>query len=107
MRLQYDVPQWAYFKRCAALAKYAPPDFAVDTGAWHPCVSIDSWPAGARYDLIMQLVPDHDRVRAELDARGMHDTLIVGGLNVGFGHHIERLRMQAGADHVVINNRDC
>jgi len=78
-------------------------------GPWHPCLpnSTKEWPDDIRYDLILQLVPVHDQVRALLAKKGQEDTIIVGGLNVGYGHHEERLRMSQGADHTVINNRDC
>jgi len=108
IRCQYDCENWAYFKRCRALQKHAPDDFQVDIGAWHPCKTIDEWPEGVRYDLVLQLVPDCPRVREQLDARGMQDTIIVAGLNVGYGHHTERLRMCSDkSDHIVVNNRDC
>ena len=56
----------------------------------------------------MQLVPDHANLRKQLDKTGRTETLIVGGINVGYEHHAERSpTYQAGADHVVINNRDC
>ena len=29
VRLQYDVPGWAYYRRCAALQKHAPADHVV------------------------------------------------------------------------------
>ena len=108
VRLHYDVPQWAYFRRCAAIQKYAPPDFQVDVGAWHPCVTIEEWPAETYYDLVLQLVPDHLRLKAMLLGRGHGSTIVVGGLNVGYGHHKERLRMcSTGVNHIVSNNRDC
>jgi glycosyltransferase involved in cell wall biosynthesis len=108
VRLHYDVPQWAYHRRVAALAKHAPNDFQVETGAWHPLVSKDAWPTKGRYDLVMQLVPDHANLRKLLAERKQEDTVIVGGLNVGYGHHEERLKMcRTGADHIVVNNRDC
>lgn len=108
VRLQYDVLQWAYYKRCSALQKHTPPDFQVDIGAWHPCVMVDPWPEGVRYDLVLQLVPDHTNLRKQLVRIGQPDTIIVAGLNVGYGHHEERLRMCNGdADHIVVNNRDC
>lgn len=108
VRLNYDVPQWAYHRRCAAIAKHAPDDFQVETGAWHPCVTRDIWPESQRYDLILQVVPDHANLRKLLDDRGHRATVIVGGLNVGYGHHAERLRMcRTGADHIVVNNLDC
>lgn len=109
IRLNYDVPQWAYYRRCAGIAKHAPENFQVDTGAWHPCHGMASWPGDIEYDLIMSLVPDDEStLRKALKERGQEDTVIVGGLNVGYGHHKERLRMcQTGADHIVVNNRDC
>lgn len=108
VRLQYDVKQWAYFKRCSALQKHAPRDFVVDIGAWHPCVNVDPWLDGVQYDLILQLVPDHANLRKHLAKIGQPKTLIVAGLNVGYGHHEERLRMcSTDADHIVVNNRDC
>jgi glycosyltransferase involved in cell wall biosynthesis len=108
VRLNFDVLHWAYYRRCAAIQKYAPPDFHVDMGAWHVGPARETWPATTRYDLVLQLVPDHDRLRAFLDEQGRHDTIIVGGLNVGYGHHKERFRMcKTGAGHIVSNNRDC
>jgi glycosyltransferase involved in cell wall biosynthesis len=109
VRLQYNVPGWAYYKRCIALQKYAPPDFDVSIGAWHPCDKIDQWPDdGKKWDLVLQLVPDHPAVRAKLDEHGMQDTLLVAGLNVGHGHHEERLRMCSEAtDHIIVNNLAC
>ena len=108
VRLNYDVPHWAYYRRCEAIRKYAPPDFHVDMGAWHVGPARETWPATTRYDLVLQLVPDHVRLRAFLDEQGHQDTLVVGGLNVGYGHHKERLRMcSTGVDHIVSNNRDC
>jgi hypothetical protein len=57
----------------------------------------------------MNLVPDDQQtLRKHLAARGEPDTVLVGGLNVGYGNHKERLRMgQQGMDHIVVNNRDC
>ncbi len=108
VRLHYDVKQWAYYRRCEAIQKHAPPDFQIDMGAWHPLVMIEQWPAETYYDLVLQLVPDHVRLRAFLDERGHFNTIVVGGLNVGYGHHQERLRMcSTGVDHIVSNNRDC
>jgi len=108
IRLHYDVPQWAYYRRCHAIKKHAPPDFQVDMGEWHPCVRREQWPAEKRYDLILQLVPDREHLRKHLDKVGHHETVVVGGLNVGYGHHTERLRMcRDYADHIVVNNRDC
>ncbi len=109
IRLNYDVPQWAYYRRCAGIAKHAPENFQVDIGAWHPCVGMVTWPEDTKYDLILSLVPDDNQtLRKALAERGQSKTIIVGGLNVGYGHHEERLRMcRTGADHIVVNNRDC
>ena len=107
IRLIYDVPGWAYHRRCEAIAKHAPSDFRVDLCGWFG-PDRNEWPADRKYDLILQLVPDHANLRKMLDSRGQHDTIVVGGLNVGYGHHVERLRMcRTGADHIVVNNRDC
>jgi len=51
-------------------------------------------------------VPDHEAVRQCLDERGLHETVLVGGLNVGWGHHEKRLKMCQAADHIVVNNED-
>jgi glycosyltransferase involved in cell wall biosynthesis len=108
IRLHYDRHGWAYHRRCTALTRFKPDDFEVDMGAWHPCIGIDDWPHGIRYDLVLQLVPDLKNLAALMESRGNRDAVLVGGLNVGFGHHQERLRMcRTGADHIVINNKDC
>lgn len=108
IRLNYDVPQWCYFRRCEAIARYAPDDFRVDLGRWHPCIEKQRWDAALKYDLILNLVPDdHQTLRKHLADRGDTETVLVGGLNVGWGNHKERLRMcQTGMDHIVANNRD-
>jgi glycosyltransferase involved in cell wall biosynthesis len=106
IRLIYDVPGWAYWRRCQGIAKYAPDDFTVDVGRGFPGIDEDAWPAGG-YDLILNLMPDQSSLRETLRRR-LDNPIIVGGLNVGYGHHEERLRMcQSGADHIVVNNRDC
>lgn len=109
IRLNYDVPQWCYFRRCEAIARYAPNDFRVDLGRWHPCIEKQRWDAALKYDLILNLVPDdHQTLRKHLIERGDTETVLVGGLNVGWGNHKERLRMgRQGMDHLVVNNRDC
>lgn len=106
VRLQYARPYWAYYRRCQGIARYAPPDFKVDMGAWHPCAGRDDWPEDAQYDLVFQLVPDHEALRRFLEDRGQSDTLILAGLNVGWGHHEKRLEMCRAADHIVVNNYD-
>ena len=107
VRLQHDGNGWAYSKRCLALQKYAPDDFDVSIGAWHIGPNKDPWP-DERWDLVLQLVPDHPNVRAALDARGMTDTILVAGLNVGYAHSRERLRMCSDqTDHIVVNNYGC
>jgi glycosyltransferase involved in cell wall biosynthesis len=106
IRLNYDVPHWAYYRRCKAIQRNAPDDFDVDIGAWHGMANRDVWLK--KYDLILQLVPDHQNLRTFLNRMGHRDTVIVGGLNVGWGHHVERLRMcSTGVSHIVVNNRDC
>ena len=76
--------------------------------SWHPGHTRHSLPSATAYDAILMLPPDHANLRKILAARGQQQTIIVGGLNVGYGHHKERLRMcRTGADHIVINNRDC
>lgn len=109
IRLNYDKPRWAYHRRCKAIQKYAPDGWTVDIGPWHPNLFPDMWDEATRYDLIMSLVPDvQQRMRQELAKRGEMNTVLVGGLNVGYGNHRERLRMSStGADHIVVNNRDC
>ena len=109
IRLNYDVPGWAYHRRCEGIAKYAPANFRVDLGQWFPSGAMAALPDDTRYDLVMSLAPDdRQTLRRELAKRGQSNTVIVGGLNVGYGHHTERLRMcQTGADHIVVNNRDC
>jgi glycosyltransferase involved in cell wall biosynthesis len=109
VRLNYDKPRWAYYRRCRAIQKYAPAGWEVDIGPWHPNLFPEMWDESTRYDLIMSLVPDvQQRMRQELAKRGETETVLVGGLNVGYGNHRERLRMsKTGADHIVVNNRDC
>jgi glycosyltransferase involved in cell wall biosynthesis len=104
IRLIYDVPGWAYYRRCHGVAKHAPDDFQVDIGRGFPRIDESDWRG---YDLILNLMPDQAALRAVLDRRE-ESPVIVGGLNVGYGHHQERLRMcQSGADHIVVNNRYC
>lgn len=105
IRLHYSHEDWAYHRRCVALQKYAPDDFEVDIAQWHPGLRREPLPAES-YDLILNLVPDHLALRATLQAAGHDRSLIVGGLNVGWGHHAERLEMCRDADHIVVNNRD-
>ncbi len=107
--LNYDVPGWAYHRRCAGIAKHAPENFQVDLGQWFPTGGMAALPDETRYDLVMSLAPDdRQSLRRELAKRGQANTIIVGGLNVGYGHHAERLRMcRTGADHIVVNSRDC
>lgn len=85
-----------------AIQKYKPDDFEVDVGIWHPSKLCQLWNPREQYDLILQLVPDHKKLRRYL----VDDTLIVGGLNVGYGRHAERLMLCRNADHTVINNRE-
>jgi hypothetical protein len=103
VRLQHGGKGWAYWRRCEALKKYAPGDFHVDVGQWHPCTGIDPWPDGAEYDLVLQLVPDIADVRWNAGDR----TVIVGSLNVGYEHIGNRLNLLRAADHIVVNNRAC
>ncbi len=103
VRINYDVPGWAYHSRGLAIQKYAPADFDVELASWfrNPDHS-------KPYDLVFQLPPAHAALRKQLDAAGYRKTLVLGGLNVGYGHHEERLRMCSQAtDHIVVNNRDC
>lgn len=105
IRLHYSHADWAYHRRCVALQKYASDDFEVDIAPWHPGLKREPLPAEP-YDLILNLVPDHVVLRESLKRAGHERTLIVGGLNVGWGHHAERLEMCQYADYVVVNNRD-
>lgn len=105
LRLQHGGVGWAYWRRCMALQKYAPPDFQGDVGQWHPCTRIDPWPDDTTYDLVLQLVPDIHGLKQRLMQRG-ETAIVVAGLNVGWGHHSERLKMACDADHIVVNNRD-
>lgn len=108
VRLIYDVPNWAYHRRCLAIYKYAPSDFHVHMGAWQPGWR-QLWPAEQQYDLIFHLPPDQVSLRRLLSERGQEAwTVILGGLNIGWGHHVERLKMaRKASDHLVVNNRDC
>lgn len=106
IRLIYDVPGWAYYRRCQGIAKYVPDDFQVDVGRGFPRINEGIWDSRG-YDLILNLMPDQAALKAVLKRRG-DKPVIVSGLNVGYGHHTERLRMcRSGADHIVVNNRDC
>ncbi len=106
IRLVYDVPGWAYYRRCQGIAKYAPDDFQVDVGSGFPYIDDSTWNITG-YDLVLNLMPEQGSLRRLL-AKRKERPIIVGGLNVGYGHHTERLRMcENGADHIVVNNRDC
>ena len=106
IRLIYDVPGWAYWRRCQGIERHYPVNFDVHVGRGFPTIDENGWhPDG--YDLILNLMPDQSALRTVLEMRG-ENPIIVGGLNVGYGHHAERLRMcENGADHIVVNNRDC
>lgn len=106
VRLHYSHVGWAFHRRCVALQKYAPDDFEVDIAQWHPC--LERTPMTKDYDLFLNLVPDHPALRLSLFPVAMShpQAIIVGGLNVGWGHHEERLAMQQSADYIIVNNRE-
>ena len=49
IKLLYDAPGWAHWKRCMILREYAPPDFDVDVGC-----GVGGY-TSHRYDLQLQL----------------------------------------------------
>jgi glycosyltransferase involved in cell wall biosynthesis len=99
IHILYDVPGWAYWARAQALAKYAPADLAITSGACG-----DPLPAA---DVVVLLAYGAcAQVRQEIERRTPRPKLIVG-YNVGYGYRRELLATcQAAADVVVLNNRD-
>jgi glycosyltransferase involved in cell wall biosynthesis len=101
IKLLYDAPGWAHWKRCRTLRKYAPPDFDVDIGQGVGRFS------SHRYDLILQLCCCYaSQLRQHLD-RMRHDTALVSAINVGWSPS-NRLWLRHNlkeSDHVIINNR--
>lgn len=101
--LHYDVNGWAYHQRCLALAKYAPPDFAVGVGGGR------SMQSRAGCDLALQLCYSHVRDLRRTYRQAGADPVMVAGFNVGFSEAAARWLNQivGDADHVVVNSRLC
>lgn len=101
IKLLYDAPGWAHWRRCHVLKKYAPKDFDVQIGQGVGKFS------NKRYDLVLQLCCAYvGHLRKHLDSL-RQDTLLVSSINVGWSARNEAWLKHslAAADHVVINNR--
>jgi glycosyltransferase involved in cell wall biosynthesis len=101
VRLLYDVPGWAYHRRCKALERYAPPDFYVTCGG-----NYGSEFKRCKYDLCLQLVyPCAKNVRRHID-RAKYNMVLVSGVNVAWEERgqwwDEAVRY---SDWVVLNSR--
>lgn len=79
VRLLFDVPGWAYHRRCQALQKYAPDDFAVTIGPDYGRV-LKAIP----HDLVLQLCYACSKnIRDHVDQAG-YDMVVVTGINVAW-----------------------
>lgn len=78
IRLIYDVPGWADYRRCHGIAKYAPDDFQVDVGRGCPRIDESDWRG---YDLILNLMPDDNQTLRQLLARREEASVIVDGID--------------------------
>jgi glycosyltransferase involved in cell wall biosynthesis len=102
IRLLYDVQFWAYYWRCLALQKYAPPDFDVSIGSNYGAALKEK-----KHDLILQLAYSYAKdVRKHLNVL-KYNTLLVSSYNVGWGYANNWLPpVIKESDYVIINNRE-
>ena len=101
VRLLFDVPGWAYHRRCKALEIYKPDDFHVTIGGNYGAEF-----KRRKYDLVLQLCyPCSERVRRHI-TNGKYDMTLVTGFNVAWA---ERGGWWKGAykfsDWVVLNSQ--
>ena len=105
VRLLYDVPGWAYYRRCEALKKYAPDDFEVSTGPNYGAAFRLAKSSGQPIDLALQLCYDcTDRLRKHI-TNGKYNIVLVAGLNVAWESAAPYFRKQSDADHIIFNSK--
>jgi glycosyltransferase involved in cell wall biosynthesis len=102
-RLLFDVKGWAYWNRCAALAKYAPDDFTIHIGGTYGKAFRQH-----KYDLVLQLVyVCAGNVRKHIKANG-YPMVLVSGFNVAASRRSAEFKQALKySDHVVINSQAC
>jgi glycosyltransferase involved in cell wall biosynthesis len=102
IRLLYDVQFWAYYWRCLALKKYAPPDFDVSIGSNYGAALKEK-----SHDLILQCAYSYAKdVRRHISVH-KYKTMIVSSYNVGKGYADNWLApVIRDSDYVIINNRE-
>lgn len=103
VRLLYDVKGWAYYHRCVALQKYAPPDFEVTIGGDYGAAFKEK-----PYDLVLQLCYGCAKdVRRHIQI-AKYNMVVVTGFNVS--SQVNRdwyLQAAKHSDHIIINSRAC
>ncbi len=79
VRLLFDVPGWAYHRRCQALQKYAPDDFTVTIGPDYGRVL-----KALKHDLVLQLCyACSQNIRRHCERAG-YNIVVVTGMNVAW-----------------------
>ncbi len=105
-RLLYDVPGWAYHRRCNALQKYAPEGWEVTTGHVYGAAFRQAAAAGEPIDLALQLCYDCTNIIRRHIEKGRYDMTLVSGLNVASEAARPYLdKQQSNADWTVFNSR--
>jgi hypothetical protein len=100
IRLLFDCPGWAYYWRCLALQKYAPPDFNVTIGSNYGQAFKD-----VKHDLVLQLAFSYAKdLRNHMNKAG-HNFPLISSYNVGWNYANKWLKGTTDhSDHTIINS---